>query len=232
MDFFYYEQSDGNGDWDDFLEWLLFFNASSANTFANEIEDRVDVSSMLRAMTVESFMLATDNYADGGNYYAYHRTSDKHPNQWVILETDFDEVFVFEEDTAVPADCSADIFDFFLVPESDEYSDSNPLLQRLFTQQSGGSHIYRDQYVEFYSTFLEALFGSKSLQQPSARYSAMLQLVLPWVTKDRLWQVSVGRTAKDFLMDAEGTIARLPLRYENTSAQLHAYSQQQHLKSN
>lgn len=222
VDLFYYEQSDGNGDWEDFLEWLLFFNSSSSSVFADEIEDRVDVSSMLRAMTVESFMLASDNFADGGNYYAYHRTSDKHPDQWVIMETDFDECFSFEKGTEAAA--NADIFDFFLVPESDAYSDINPLLHRLLAVDEG-IQTYRDQYVAFYETFLEAVFGSDSPQQPSARYASMVQFILPWVAKDRLWQMSFGMTVQDFLLDAEGTIAQLPLRYDNTTAQVNLYHQ-------
>jgi hypothetical protein len=223
---FYYEQSDGNGDWSDFMTLLQFLNSSSSETFAAEVESRIDTSSMLRAMAVESFMLATDNYANGGNFYAYHRTSDKHTDQWVMFETDFDEVFRFASPTSTdPADSDikADIFDFFLVPQhADRYEDINPLLQRLLSESSSGLP-YRDQYVTFYSAFIEALFGSKSLQQPAERYSAMLQLVLPWVARDRLWQMSFGMTTEDFLLDAENTIAHLPMRYMNTSAQIANY---------
>lgn len=222
---FYYEQSDGNGNWTDFITLLQFLNSSSPETFASEVESRVYISSMLRAMTVESFMLASDNFANGGNFYAYHRTSDKYQAQWVIMETDFDECFRFASPTSTDpedSDIRADIFDFFLIPQHDDrYDDINPLLQRLLSETAGLP--YRDQYVSFYSAFLEALFGSDSPQQPADRYSALLQFVLPWVAKDRLWQMSFGMTTEDFLLDAENTIAHLPMRFFNTSTQIANY---------
>ena len=82
---FWYELSEGeNGDWAGFVELLNFFSSSTDAEFSSSIADRVELSSLLRMMIVESFMLATDNLAGGGNYYAYHRTSS--PKKWQIIE--------------------------------------------------------------------------------------------------------------------------------------------------
>ena len=97
-------------------------------------------------------------------------------------------------------------------PTDNEY---DPLLSRLLAIPD-----HNASYVDYYNTFLQGVFGSSSAQQPTARYSAMLQFVLPWVRRDLLWQMSFGVTPEDFEVDAEWTIANLPLRYQNTLAQL------------
>jgi len=87
---YYYEQSDGNGDWSDFIDWLYFFNRTNDEEFENQLEDRVHVDSLLKQMVVESFMLASDNLASGANYYTYHRED---PPSVQVLVT-FVSVFV------------------------------------------------------------------------------------------------------------------------------------------
>ena len=54
----YYEQSDGNGDWTDFIDFLHFFNSSTDADFITLVESRIDVNSLLKQLVVESFMLA------------------------------------------------------------------------------------------------------------------------------------------------------------------------------
>jgi hypothetical protein len=63
-------------------------------------------------------------------------------------------------------------------------------------------------------------FGSQSKQQPTERYAAMMQFILPWVKRDQLWQMSFGITTQEFLLDAERSIANLPWRYEDVMKQL------------
>lgn len=65
----YYEQSDGNGDWSDFISLLQWFNITNQEDFDEQIESKFNVTTILRQMAVESFMLASDNLASGQNYY-------------------------------------------------------------------------------------------------------------------------------------------------------------------
>ena len=46
---------------------------------------------------------------------------------------------------------------------------------------------YRNKYVDYYLTFLNAIFGSDSIQQPTIRYGEAMQFILPYVRKDYLW---------------------------------------------
>jgi spore coat protein CotH len=47
---YYYEQSQGNGNWTGFIDLLSFFNNSSDETFAIELSNRVDTTSLLKNM--------------------------------------------------------------------------------------------------------------------------------------------------------------------------------------
>jgi hypothetical protein len=66
---------------------------------------------------------------------------------------------------------------------------------------------YRDKYISYYRNFLDKIFGSNSVQQPTDRYAAAFQFILPWVRRDNLWRVSKGVTVDQFTEDAEFTIA-------------------------
>jgi spore coat protein CotH len=202
---FWYEQSDGDGNWTDFIDWLQFINLSSDATFAKEIEQRVGVTLLLRQMMVESFMLASDNLASGANYYTYHRTSAP-TAQWEVIEFDFDECFDFNDGK------NQNIFQFF---SDKSTSELNPMVNRILNIPS-----FNETFKVEYSEFLGAVFGSTSQQQPTFRYSGYLQFILPWVVKDKLWQVALGMTPSDFILDAENSISHLDLRYQEVAMQL------------
>jgi len=127
---------------------------------------------------------------------------------------DFDEVFYYSS-LGVPEE-NPDVFQYVVSAENSEYY--NPLNSRVMQIEK-----YRNQYVQYYKTFLNVIFGSDSLQQPTTRYSAAMQFVLPWVRKDYLWRVSKGVSVEEFVHDAEFTIANLPLRYNQVSDQINAY---------
>ena len=214
MEQFWYEQSDGDGDFTTFIEWLQFFNTSSDSEFEEQIGDYLHIKSLLKQMVIESFMLASDNLASGQNYYAYNRVTDKsEPTlEWQIIEFDFDECFYFDQATGQP-EVNPNVFSFFVLPPTD--SEYDPLLARLLSIPD-----HNASYIEYYNTFLDAVFGSDSSQDPVTRYSSMLQFTLPWVSKDLLWQISFGMTPSQYILDAEWTMANLPRRYQDVHAQL------------
>jgi hypothetical protein len=237
----WYEQSDGDNDWTSFISWLEFLSTSSDSDFESKIGDYLHIKSLLKQMVVESFMLASDNLASGQNYYVYNRvessSSSKNKNksksnsliqsssssssfsssptlEWQIIEFDFDECFAIDSDTGLLEDgADSNVFDFFVRDPTDgEY---DPLLARLLSIAD-----HNQSYVNYYNTFLQGTFASDSPQQPADRYAGMLQFLLPWVKRDFLWQMSFGVTPDEFVLDAEATIANLPLRYQQTLPQV------------
>lgn len=215
----YYEQSDGNGDWTDFIDFLYFFNSTNDVDFANLVEERIDVNSLLKQMVVESFMLATDNLESGQNYYVYHLQSSSTPNKWQLIYFDFDECFSWNFATG-ESEMSLDILQYYLRIKSD-YEDNNPLFYRLLAVPK-----YTSQFLNYYKTFLNGVFGSSSAQLPTNRYADYLQFIAPWVAQDMLWQMSFGVPYEEFLSDAYLTISNLEARYVDTYSQVLAYSSQ------
>jgi hypothetical protein len=212
----YYSQEEGNDNWSDFISWLEFFNTTSDEDFFDGIEKYVDTDTLFRLMAVEAFLLAGDNLASGNNMYVYHQTKDEVEDQMSMFTYDYESVFIYNRQTNEPEE-EPDIFKFFLTLDN-SYDDTNPLLNRLLTSDK-----YRDKYIDCMSTFITTLFGSNSAQQPADRFASYFQFLLPWAAKDKLWQLSYGITVEKFIMTAEQTIANLPVRYQNVSAQIKAY---------
>ena len=210
----YYEQTEGNDDWSDFINWLYFFNSSSDSNFAAQLDDHVDVDELLRLMVVESFLLSSDNMAGGNNLYVYHLTDESTPDRMALASYDFESVFIFDKTTNEPKQ-DPDIFSFFLTLDESDYEDINPLVNRLLAVQE-----FKDTYIARYNTFLTTIFGSASVEQPADRFSKLLQFVLPWAARDRIWQMSYGITTEMFITVAEQSIANLPVRYANVTAQI------------
>ena len=210
----YYTQTEGNDDWSDFINWLYFFNSSSDSAFAAQLDEHVDVDELLRLMVVESFLLSNDNLASGNNIYVYHLTDESTPDRMALATYDFEEVLQFDATTNEPEQ-DPDIFSFFLTLDETNYEEINPLVNRLLAVAE-----FNATYVARYNTFLTTLFGSQSVEQPAERYANLLQFVLPWAARDRIWQMSYGITTEMFVAVAEQTIANLPLRYANVTAQI------------
>lgn len=220
---YYYEQSEGDGNITDMVDWYYYLNTTSGQSFLDTIEEYVDVSALLKAMVVENFMLATDNLQSGNNFLSYHRApTNGHESlakQWVVMIADYDECFVFDpvtHETNKPTDILA-----YWAPE-ENFNYYNPLISQLLFDPTVAAK-YRDVYLSYYAQFIDAVFGEKSAEQPTERYGDMLQFVLPWVSRDKLWQMSFGITAEEFLVDAEYTIANLQRRYQQVKGQLLAY---------
>ncbi len=57
---------------------------------------------LLRGMAVESFVVSWDNMASANNYWAYHRKSDKHSQQWIVFDYDYDAALDVDFDTMQP----------------------------------------------------------------------------------------------------------------------------------
>lgn len=214
----YYDQTDGNDNWYDFTEWLQFFNTSTDAEFVDQIETFVDIPSLFRSLATEAFLLSSDDIASGNNIYVYHQVSDGKEQQMSIFTYDFEDVFNFDPITQEPLQ-NPDIFEFF-GPERDKYEEINPLTTRLFAIEK-----YRSLYVDTMETLVEAVCGSASKQQVSSRFASIFQFVLPWVARDKLWQLSYGITVEEFVVAAESSIAHFPLRYQNVTAQIASFNE-------
>jgi spore coat protein CotH len=206
---YYYEQSDGDGNWSDYISLLRFLNQSSDEEFDGHLEDHVEVDSLLKAMVVESFMLAGDNLRSGNNFYFYHMSEPE--QQWQFVEFDFDECLVFDEH-GEPEDSDYNIFTFF---DNSGTEDEDPLTVRMMRISQ-----YNSTFQEHYEVFLEGVFGSSSPQQPADRYAAIFQFVLPWISKDYMFQMALGIDVDTFILAGEATIQNLPKRYQNVTYQL------------
>lgn len=260
----WYDQSNGDGDWADLVSFLQFLNQSSDQQFLDSLEARVDVPSLLKQMVVESFMLSTDNLAQGANYYMY-ALQDQGQGQggttvaaaggrqgadligswkddtqkWKVIEFDFDECFRFDEETHLPEDdeLPPNVFDFFTFANMDPgYKEKDPLLCRMLAIDR-----FNETYKSYYRLFLESVFeagrrernpdadltvsnsdtaGTNQVKSPVDRYKSYLQLILSWVNRDRLWQISFGVSADEFVLDAVRTMANLERRYKDVNSQL------------
>jgi hypothetical protein len=216
----YYEQESGDGNWSDFIDLLYFFNSTSDLEFYNKISNQIELTSLLRMLTIESFMLATDNIASGNNYFLYHKSNDKNQSinpyslsQWIFVTFDYDECLSID-DNLIPNEITTDIFLFFDKSISDP-DEADPLLIRLLNIKK-----YKDIYINNYNIFINNVFGKNTLQHPSKRYSLYLDFAYPWICKDKLWQITFGMTCSQFYYDAIKTIKYLPIRYQNVSNQL------------
>lgn len=202
----FYEQSDGNGDWQDLIDWLYYFNTTSLAEFDETIEEYLDTSSILKQMIVESFLIAEDNFEDGQNFYTYHHDSSTNKNKWSIIEFDFDECF--SEDNSV----NQSVFNDFFISHLDEgtYGAINPVITNLLLSTK-----YKSQFILFYKIFLTTLFGVDSKEIPSVRYNIMKKFISPWLQQDKSWMMSFDVTMEEFNYDASNTEVRLIARYEN-----------------
>jgi spore coat protein CotH len=213
-----YDQAEGDGDWTDFVDFLFFLNSTSDEDFKKDIEDRVDIDSLLRLMIVESFMMGTDGMTrNGRNYNTYHLRDDDHPDKWQLFSYDFDMSLEFNIDTRYPymGEIYLNIFTFF--ERELGSSNYNPLLNRVLAIPE-----YNSTYISMYKQFLDSTFGSTSPKQPTVLHGERMQFVLPWVDKDKLWQLSNGLNTTGFVQYAEYTIQLLTDRFENVTAQLTA----------
>jgi hypothetical protein len=205
---YYYEQTDGDGDWSGFIDWLDFLNNSDDEEFRTKLPEKVEIPSLLKNMVVESFMIAHDNLASGNNFYAYDLEGKK---KWQIIEYDFDESFLYDSETHEPLD-NPDIIQFFIDSDASEW---NPLLARMLAIDE-----HKTMYLSYYRTFLDGVFGASSRQQPSERLSQLYKLILPWVTQDKLWQLSYGMTVDAFSNCAYESSKNFYARHRDVSEQL------------
>ncbi len=211
-----YSYESNVNDWTDFVDFLAFLDSdtTSDEVFLDQIEHRLDVPTFLRTMVIETFLLASDCFANNGkNYYIYHMEDDKDKDKWTVIVQDFDMMFSFSFDGNVP-DKSCDVYDFLLPPDESP-SQQNQLLIRLLAFSK-----YRDDYEKYYQTFIDTVFASDVVEQPSKRHTDLMQFLLPWVARDKMVKLSSQLTPESFVLYAEQTSKNLPWRQLNVTNQL------------
>jgi spore coat protein H len=214
---YYYEQPFGDGNWSDFISFLRFVNVSDDSHFAAYISQWFDIEAFLKSIVVENFMIASDNYESGQNYYLYHQAPVNDTHTWLLIQYDFDENFNFDP-VGVPTYPFSGVFDYYVLPTDNHLY--NPLNSRLLTIPT-----VRDLYVDLYTKFLTSVFGEgqkgrETRQLPTARFEAMFSFIEPWVAKDKFWQISCGITMAQFEAATTFTMENLPLRYEAVMSEL------------
>jgi hypothetical protein len=226
---YYYEQSQGDGNWTDFISWLSILQQTAHNDDPHQqkktldnLKEIVHVDLLLKSMVVESFLLANDNMGSANNYYAYHRTSKKHSNQFVVFDFDFDACLYYNSRKQFYAD--TDIMGFWnrtFGEEDDPYNNVNPLIFSLLQLRPD----YRADYLTYYGQFLRAVFADSLSpdRQPSQRFASLMQWTLPWISKDLLWTVGSGWTASDFVSTSEYLAQYLNQRYVDVAHQIEYY---------
>ena len=111
----FYDQTDGNDDWADFIDFLSLITSASDAEFSNNMEKRMDAIHLLKSMVTVSFLLSSDNIAGGNNMYFYHQTEESVKDQLPLFTYDFESVFVFIFDKSTnETKQNPDIFSFFL----------------------------------------------------------------------------------------------------------------------
>lgn len=211
------------------------------SAFYDTIKSVMEVDNLLRGSVVESFMLGSDNMASGANYYLYHHDYDKTgmtfsdgmTTRWSLFDADFDECFAFDPITLEPTETTTDIISFYVRdPAVTSFSKVNPLMNGLLMDTASP---FRVQYLQHYQKLLAHVFriGPKQEKKaaevtyplPQERYASMMQFLVPWIRKDRLWQFSFNMTTEKFVNSAELSMRMLPLRAQNAYEQTLAYVQ-------
>jgi spore coat protein CotH len=212
------DSGENENDWTDLTDWLYFFNSTSDKDFNEDLPDKIDLDAFIKGMVVESFLLNDDGMTDNGkNFQIYHledtKYSDNKKNKWLLSHFDFD--FCFEYDENMIPEEPLDILDYFHTNVTD--SKYNPLTARFLKNSD-----FTKQYLTMYRKFLDHTF-KYAAQQPTERYAQLMQFILPWIARDRMWQLSSEGTADTFLLYSERSINNLAARYQNVTVQLNNY---------
>lgn len=207
-----YELNSGDGPLSDLIDLFEFFNASSPQSFADAIEDRIGVNNLLHWMIVESFLLDYDNMQHGRNFGLYHRTKSSKSKQWQILEWDFDSAYELDENGNNPQPLN--IYDYWGTLNK-TWPNVNILPIRLLQSKN-----YNETFTKDYQTFLTTLFNSNSNEQPLDRFARLAQFIYSSYAQDNYLFLCNGLDSTEFLKTVEGTIDRLNKRYVDVKQQL------------
>lgn len=71
---------------------------------------------------------------------------------------------------------------------------------------------------------MHKVFGSDSKQQPNDRFNRLFGFVANWVKRDRMWQLSNGKTYDEFVLLADQTMEHLTWRYQDVMNQLNSFT--------
>eukprot|EP01040_Poterioochromonas_malhamensis_P007057 gene7057-7619_t len=221
---YYYDAQSDNTDllWDEFVKLLTYFNTTtSTKDFEESINDVINIQQLIRHLVVENFLLAEDHFQSGNNYFLYQQHNKDKKNQWIVFYTDFDSLFQFHYNNTINSDepnQDSNILSFYNT-DINEYDDYNPLLDQLFQ-----SNQYIQQYIDNYGIFMHKVFGSDSKQQPNDRFNRLFGFVANWVKRDRMWQLSNGKTYDEFVLLADQTMEHLTWRYQDVMNQLNSFT--------
>ncbi len=182
-----YQQTEGDGDWSDFIDLLRFVNQSDDATFAQQIGQLIDVPSLLRICAVETYFLSTDNYLYGNNYFMYKPPASTGggggggggggDERWRFIPYDFDAPIDFG--------ASKDVFEF--IRTAAEWN-PNPLTRRLFSVP-----YHRIQFMHYYEQLISSVMDERVQPQNwwlFARYTQFARYINSWNRRDLMARIT------------------------------------------
>jgi hypothetical protein len=221
--YFYNPEVNTTTAWQEMIDLLYYFNQTQGKNFEDSIQTYVDMDSLLRFMVVECFFMNYDTFNAGNNFYLYHRRNDPNQKLWSIWYYDYEDSFNFNPYSSNNPTQEPDILKFFSVHTNREgdWELYNPVLDQIFSSKQ-----FTDQYIDYFETFMDGLYGSDTKQYPQERYSRLANFISPWVAKDRMWQMSNGMAIEQYYEMVSQTIQHLNWRYQDVFQQIENYKNQ------
>jgi hypothetical protein len=225
-DVYKYELDLGQGVWQDFIDVLYYVNTTTGQQFEDTVNDIINTDNTIHNMIAESFMMPDDNIQHGANFGFYHRTKASKSSQWSYVVYDFDDWMWFNATSDKPMACP-DILEYWLEdPLKDKgqvgsWFDYNLLQRRMLLE----SPKYYQMFLDHYNTFLTALFGASSKQQPADRLLQYAEFIFPWYKRDKLLTLAYDPEGTLFLQGMRKSYDRLQARFVDVRDQLQALAQ-------
>lgn len=211
-----YQQVGGTGNWTDFIDFLRFLSVSSEADFQRSTREWLNVDVLMKTLIVKSFLFGANPRKWDRSLTLYHLTPSNRlsvEKGWLFLEDGFDD--------HLSGSSRSHVVDETIFFQNDEKSLLNALPSRLLSIPP-----LRRLYVELYIQFISVTFGMKtatadeSTPDSLSRFTSLLRFLEPWITTDKLLQVSYGATPAQFHQTAMETLDSLRLRYEVVLAEL------------
>jgi hypothetical protein len=146
-------------DWTGFIDFVYFLNNYSGGDFKQQLENRFDIHSYLKALAVEKCVRSWDSYWGGGNnYYLYDHPDGK----WRWIPWDMNETF---QDIKVLSGTTA--LNGYLIPTPQ--IDKRPLLKKIFQYDD-----YKNEYLDYCCDFIQTIFNLDNLGPTILRWHNLI----------------------------------------------------------
>ena len=196
--------------WTDFIGFLRTVNQSYWLP-GYDPTSIVNVDSFLRSLALEAFLMATDNFMYGNNYYMYHDTAT---GLWNLIDHDWDCVYEYWD-----SDVCSNVYDFAYY-----YADSHPA-EYFSAVRASVLNVPRhnETFGVYLGYFVDRVFNvrgnnvSLSFDEVYLRAAAF---ILPWFSRDTFGQMAFATSPELFMALAQNTSASLLRRAKTVAGQV------------